>query len=117
MNFLTRWLPRFYTTRLTRQMPGAAIPEENATLCESCRHFVEISGFIPHLTGNFNTCPHCGNTDPDKLKFAAAWIRTPDEQKQHWEGRKGRTGKTVAINNGVPRSLQKVVNVTAGNAK
>ena len=86
-----------------------AIPESNTVLCEECHHYVAISGFIPHLSGAHNECPHCHCNDPAKLKYAAAWIRTEDEQRAHWAGRKIQPTRFVnAINGGVPKRIVRV---------
>ena len=92
---------------LRKQQQGVAIPESTDILCEQCHHHVSISGFIPHLSGEFNECPHCHCKDQTKLKYTAAWLRTEEEQRLHWEGRKVRTGKTVAINGGVPKRIER----------
>ena len=85
-----------------------AIPESSTVLCEECHHYVAISGFIPHLSGEHNECPNCHCNDPAKLKYAAAWMRTEDEQRAHWVGRKLQPKRFVkAINDGVPKRIIK----------
>ena len=92
---------------LQPQQQVVAIPESTDVLCENCHHHVSISGFIPHLSGEFNECPRCHCKDQSKLKYTAAWLRTEEEQRIHWEGRKVRKGFVKAINGGVPKPLER----------
>ena len=92
---------------LQKQRQVVAIPESTDVLCEQWHHHVKISGFIPHLSGDYNECPRCHCKDQAKLKFVAAWLRTEEEQRLHWEGRKMRTGRTIAINGGNPKRIER----------
>lgn len=114
---LFRWLFNLTTAPRLHKLPEpVSISLSHAVLCETCQHIVTISGFIPHLSGPRDECPRCGCTDLENLKLVPAWFRTPEEQKEHWIGRKVRTGKVTAINGGKPLPLPKRT-ITVGTPK
>lgn len=103
---LIRW---FHNLTTEPSSPGAdfSIPESQAVLCDDCHRVSALRGFVIGANPG-DTCPRrgCGSTN---LKFIPAWMRTPEEQREHWEGRKvkQRTGRVIAINDGIPLPLPK----------
>lgn len=104
---LIRWLQRLPQRPFITKQPVPAISQNSDVLCEECGHHVSIPGFVPHLASAFNQCPNCHCADPAKLKYTAAWMRTEEEQRVHWKGRKVKVhrGKIIAINHGIPGRL------------
>ena len=69
------------------------IPESQAVMCDACHMVVSMRGVVIHANSG-DRCPRCGS---DNLKYLPAWIRTPEEQKAHWEGRKVKMPKRKPI--------------------
>jgi len=87
MNRFTRWIKNQLTSSVTKREHVCHVQESHAILCEAFHEVVRIPGFVGSSQGNGETCPHCGNADPTRLKYVAAWLRTGGEQTTHWAGR------------------------------
>jgi hypothetical protein len=73
MKRFIHWLQSLPQPPARRQQPPVvAISDSVAHFCDGCRHFVALS-----LSDD--ACPQCNSQD---LKYAAAWMRTPVEQKE-----------------------------------
>lgn len=104
MKRFIRWILNL-TTEPATSRAGASISENQAVLCDDCHQISAMRGFVMGANpGDICPRPHCGSTN---LKFIPAWMRTPEEQKEHWEGRKVKVhkGRVIAINGGEPGRL------------
>lgn len=116
MNRFTRWLSQLLTAPRSSSVP-VSINISHAVLCESCHHIVTIAGYIVAISGNGDACPRCGAKnmkDQTVLKLVAAWIRTEEEQRLHWQGRHR---FVKALSGGEPKPLPPLKYVRPGGPK
>ena len=73
MKRFSHWLRSLPQLPARYQKPlVVAISDSVAHFCDECRHFIAVS-----LSDD--ACPQCNSKD---IKYAAAWMRTPVEQKE-----------------------------------